>query len=196
MTQERKTIAVNKEIAAKLAEIAKKEGMTLFSLINEILETAIYAHETNLGKCAEIINNYEDLMIAKDIGMIFTPLKLENMVNKLAFQTEGWDQLLNEWYNWGKWIANYTKVRYAGKELEMISKVNKTIFWTSTEIEIKTIPDKKEPREIELRIFGQELELEYLECIVNAFEGIFHEFGFKTDKKEITEGICLLILKK
>ncbi|MHA1378248.1 MAG: hypothetical protein ACTSRG_07685 [Candidatus Helarchaeota archaeon] len=195
MTQERKTIAVNKEIAEKLAEIAKRDGMTLFSLINEILETAIYTQESKLGKCSEIVNKYEDIMVAKDIGMVFVPIKLENMVNKLAFSTEGWDQLLNEWYNYGKWVANYTKVRYPGEEMKMINKVNQTIFWTNTDIEIRSIPNEKNPKEVELRIFGQDLEIEYLECIVNAFEGIFHELGFKTSNKEVSEGICLLHLK-
>ena len=195
MTQERKTIAVNKEIAEKLADIAKTEGMTLFSLINETLETAIYSHEQKI-KFSEIVDEYLDFMVAKDIGMVFAPLKIENMVNKLAFQTEGWDTLLNEWYNWGKWIANYVKVRYPSRELTMIARVSKTIYWTNTEIEIKTIPNEKDPKEVELRIFGQELDIEYLECISNAYEGIFHEFGFKTSNKEISEGICLLHLTK
>ncbi len=172
--------------------------MTLFSLINEILETAIYAHEDLKIKkpFSEIISQYQDLMIAKDIGMIFAPLKIENMVNKLAFTTEGWDQLLNEWYNYGKWVANYTKVRYPGNELKMIAKVNKTLFWTNTEFEVDAKPNAENPTEVELRIFGQELELEFLEGIANAFEGMFHEFRYKTVKKEISEGICILSLKK
>jgi len=37
VSQERKTIAVDKLLADRLAEISKEEGMTLFSLINEIL---------------------------------------------------------------------------------------------------------------------------------------------------------------
>ena len=194
-TQERKTIAVNKEIAERLAEIAKKEGMTLFSLINEVLETSIYTHDTKLGKFSEIVNEFQDIMLAKDLGMVLVPLKLENMVNKLAFQTEGWDQLLNEWYNYGKWVANYTKVRFPDLNLKMIGSVSQTFFWTNTEFAIITKPEK-DPVEVELRIFGQDFDVEYLECMANAYEGMFHEFDFKTEKKEISDGICLLSLKK
>ena len=135
MTHERKTIAVDKEIAEKLADISKSEGMTLYSLINEIMETAIYAYKQKV-KFSDIIDEYLDFMVAKDIGMIFAPLKIENMVNKLAFQTEVWDTLLNELYNYGKLVSNYTKVRYPGNELAMISRVNKTLYLTNTEISI------------------------------------------------------------
>ncbi|MFX0139202.1 MAG: hypothetical protein ACFFDN_36510 [Candidatus Hodarchaeota archaeon] len=179
-----------------MAEIAKKEGMTLFSLINEILETAIFAHEVKLGKLSELIKNYQDLMLAKDMGMVLVPLKLENLVNKLAFQTDGWDELLTNWYGYGKWIANYTKVRFPQNRLKIFESVNKTLYWTNTEFEIKYTPDDQDPDDIELRIFGQDLEIEYLECIVSAYEGIFHEFKYKTTKKEISQGICLLSLKK
>lgn len=195
-SHERKTIAVDKDTAEKLADIAKKEGMTLFSLINEILEIAIYCREAQLGKFSEVVQRYQDLMIAKDIGMILVPLRTENLVHKLAFKTEEFKTLLGEWYNYGKWIANYAKVRFPGDELSIIEKVNKTIYWTRTEFKIKYLPEDQNPKEIELSIFGQELQTEFLECIVSTYEGIFNEFGFKTIKKTVSEGISLVKLKK
>ncbi|MFX1449277.1 MAG: hypothetical protein ACFFCM_00460 [Promethearchaeota archaeon] len=196
ITQERKTIAVNKEIAEKLINIAKKEGMTLISLINEVLETAIYCQEQDLGKCSDIISKYENLMIAKDINLIFIPLNLGNLVHKWAFETVGKKEILKEYFAFGKWIASYSKVRFPEKELEIIADVSKDIFWHGTEIKLNKLPNNQSPNEIELRIFGKNLNREYIECISKVYEGIFHEFKFKTIESEISEGNCYLKLEK
>ena len=190
---ERKTIAVNKEIAEKLAEIAKNEGMTLFSLINEILEGEIYAQEQKLGHSARIVKKFENLMIAKDIGMSFIPVKLLNLAHKHALSSEGRDEILQEYYNYGRWLANYSKIRFPGIELEIITDVSKNLFWQKTEFQIIKKPSKDNPKEVEVRLFGQQLELEYIECIVSIYEGIFHQFNYKTTKKDISEGIAHII---
>ena len=193
---ERKTIAVNKEIAEKLADLAKDEGMTLFSLINEILEGEIYAHEQKLGHSSKIIKKFQNLMIAKDIGMSFIPVKLLNLVHKHGLASEGRDEILQEYYNYGKWLAQYSKIRFPGKELETITAVSKNLFWQKTEFQIIKRPKKENPNELEIRLFGQQLELEYIECIVSIYEGIFSQFDYKTLKKNISEGIAHIIFAK
>ncbi|MHA1299720.1 MAG: hypothetical protein ACTSO9_09815 [Candidatus Helarchaeota archaeon] len=190
MTSERKTVAINKSIADKLSEIAKKEGMTLFSLINEVLEAEIFAHDAKLGRCSKIVHTYQNFSIIKDIGMSFIPYKLLNVINKHAFQTEGKDEIIQEWYKYGQWLANYTKIRFPNKEIETIEEVSRNIFWQKTEFQIIKRPSEKNPREVELRIFGQQLEFEYMECISSVYEGIFHELNFKTVKKDVSEGIA------
>ncbi len=196
ITQERKTIAINKELAEKLANIAKKEGVTLFSLINEALEATIYCHEEKLGKCSEVINNYENLMIARDVNMIFIPLKLGNLVHNWAFKTEGKERILELYFNYGKWIASYSKVRFPEEELNKIEIVSKDIFWHGTEVKLNKIPNLNNPKEIELRIFGKTLNKEYIECISKIYEGILNEFNFKKLESDISEGICFLKFKK
>ncbi|MHA1378249.1 MAG: hypothetical protein ACTSRG_07690 [Candidatus Helarchaeota archaeon] len=166
--------------------------MTLFSLINEILEAEVYAHEIKLGKTSKIIPIFQNLMIAKDIGMSFVPFKLLNLVHKHAFTTEAKDEILQEWYNYGKWLANYSKIRFPKKELQIIENVSKNIFWQSTDFQVIKKPNEKNPKEIEIRLFGQQLEMEYLVCISKVYEGIFHQFNFKTVIKNISDGIAHL----
>ncbi len=197
MSQERKTIAVNKELADRLAEIAKEEGMTLYSLINEVLESAVYCHDAKLGKCSEVVSTFQNLMIAKDIRMSFIPLKLVNLVHKLAFESEGGkEELIREWHEYGRWIANYAKVRFPTNELQTIEKVSLNVFWQNTEFQFKKIPNAANPKEIEIKILGHELELEYVECICSIYEGMFNGFNYETMKKEVSEGVAFLKLKR
>ncbi|MFX0139201.1 MAG: hypothetical protein ACFFDN_36505 [Candidatus Hodarchaeota archaeon] len=165
-------------------------------MINEVLEASIYCYTTNLGKCSDVIHRYENLMIAKDVNLIFIPLKLGNLVHKWAFETKGKEEIFKEWYNYGKWLASYSKVKFPKKELNTIADVSKDIFWHDTEVKLNKIPDDQNPEAIELRIFGQKLNREYIECISKVYEGILNEFKFKMLESEISEGICFLKFKK
>lgn len=135
-------------------------------------------------------------MIAKDVNLIFIPLKLGNLVHKWAFETKGKEEIFKEWYNYGKWLASYSKVKFPKKELNTIADVSKDIFWHDTEVKLNKIPDDQNPEAIELRIFGQKLNREYIECISKVYEGILNEFKFKMLESEISEGICFLKFKK
>lgn len=193
----RKTLAVDKELADKLAEIAKKEGKTIYSLINDLLKAAIRATESIGESCNQIIENYEDLMVAKDIGLILVPLTVADFGFHVAFKDGYQDELIGEWRKWGKWLGSYLKTRFPSQELEAIHRLLKVIFWKDAILDFEPKPENSlDPKEITVRIYGSALKEERTTCISATIEEIFKTIGFNLNNSEILKGICKMDFKK
>ncbi len=192
MSKERKTVAVDKELAEKLSDVAKKEGKTIFSFINDLIKSAIDASEIK-ESFIDILEMHRSFNLARDVGFTLTPLKLENFALSLVFEDEGKkEKLINQWYNWGSWLGNYVKARFPGEEFQYIIKISKTIFISGEVFEF----ENSKSNSVTIRIYGNVMGEERTTLIAKAFEGIFHEFGFKTELKDVSRGICRLQLNK
>jgi len=191
LSKERKTVAVDKELAEKLSEVAKKEGKTIFSFINDLIKSAIDSSEIK-ESFVDVLDMHKSFNLARDVGFTLTPLKLENHALSLVFEDEGKkEKLIDQWYNWGSWLGNYVKARFPGEEFEYIIKISKTIFISGEVFEFENSGNA-----VTIRIYGNVMGEERTTLIAKAFEGIFHEFGYKTDIKDVSRGICRLKLKK
>ncbi|NHI91529.1 MAG: hypothetical protein EAX96_03430 [Candidatus Lokiarchaeota archaeon] len=192
MTQERKTVAVDKELAEKLSDIAKREGKTIFSYINDLIKSAIESAEIK-ESFVEILEKQKNFNLTTDVGFTLTPLKLENFSLSIVFNDEiNKNKLLNQWHNWGSWLGNYIKARFPKEEFEYIKRISNAIFVSGEVFEI----DDNNINELTIRIYGNVMGEERTYCLAAAYEGIFEEFGYKTTLKDVSRGICRLILKK
>ena len=193
---ERKTVAVDKVLAEKLSDIAKREGKTIFSLINELIKAAIDSAEMK-ESFMEILENHKNFNLTKDVGFTLIPLKLENFSLSIVFQDKiTKEKLLNQWRNWGSWLGNYIKARFPDEEFTNIKKISDTIFMSGETFEMDPPNDEKSVNEVTIRIYGNVLGEERTQCLASAFEGIFEEFGFKTTLRDVSRGICRLVLKR
>ena len=192
MTQERKTVAVDKALAEKLADIAKREGKTIFSFINDLIQAAIDSAEIK-ESFTEILEEHRNFSLTKDVGFTLIPLKLENFSLSIVFNDKiTREKLLNQWRNWGSWLGNYIKARFPGDEFKYIEKISNTIFMSGETFEM----DSASINEVTIKIYGNVLGEERTQCLASAFEGIFDELGYTTTLKDVSRGICRLVLKR
>ena len=196
MTQERKTVAVDKALAEKLSDIAKREGKTIFSFINDLIQAAIDSSEMK-ESFTEILEDHRNFNLTKDVGFTLIPLKLENFSLSIVFNDKlTREKLLNQWRNWGSWLGNYIKARFPGEEFEYVRKISKTIFMSGETFEMDPPENKASINEITIRIYGNVLGEERTQCLASCFEGVFEELNFKTTLKDVSRGICRLVLKR
>ncbi|MHA1785973.1 MAG: hypothetical protein ACTSVY_06710 [Candidatus Helarchaeota archaeon] len=192
MTHERKTVAVDKELAEKLADLARREGKTIYSFINDLISAALESASLK-ESFVDILKKQKNFNLTKDVGFTLTPLKLENFSLSIVFKDKiNAEKLLNQWHDWGSWLGNYIKARFPNKEFEYIDRIAKTIFMSGETFEF----DNSKMNEITIRIYGNVLGEERTRCLATAFEGIFEEFGYRVALEDISRGICRLILKK
>ncbi|MHA1144838.1 MAG: hypothetical protein ACTSRW_08890 [Candidatus Helarchaeota archaeon] len=191
----RKTIAVDKELAERLTILAKNEGKTIYSIINELIKSALHASETFNESCTEILSTYEDLMIARDIGLSLMPQSVSDIAYAVAFKDGYGKNLMFEYSKWGEWLGSYLKTRFPGKELKALFRISKVMFWKDANLEFEKNPEN-DPQELVIKIYGSAVKKEYISCIAVAFEKILEAFEFHLTNKDILKGICKLEFKK
>ncbi|MHC1590521.1 MAG: hypothetical protein ACXQS8_00375 [Candidatus Helarchaeales archaeon] len=193
----RKTIAVDKDLADRLAQLAKEEGKTIFSIINELIKNELEATELFKESCSEIIKKHQELMLARDIGLCLMPRSVSNAVYAVAFK-DGYDQaILNEYKKWGEWLGTYLKTRFPGKEIEALYGILNVIYWKDANLELDLHPEgDPEPKRVIIRIFGSAVKEEFSSCISVTCEQIFKTLGYKLVEQDILKGICKLEFQK
>ena len=193
----RKTIAVDKDLADKLAQLAKEEGKTIFSIINDLIKNELEVAELFNESCSEIIKKYQELMLARDIGLCLMPRSVSNAAYAVAFK-DGYDQaILNEYKKWGEWLGTYLKTRFPSKEIEALYGILNVIYWKDANLELDLRPEGDlEPKQVIIRIFGSAVKEEFSSCIAVACEQIFKAMGYKLVEQDILKGICKLEFQK
>ena len=188
---ERKTVAINKEIARKINEIAKKKGKTTYAFLNEILESAIMAEDLDLD-CRNVLKTSYDLKILRDADLTYEPRPLYNLLIELSYD-EHKEKLIKKSLEFGKWLVSFSKVRFAGKELDIIISTLDSLYSRSEEKYNINFQDDNQLIFQRISAFPQKKRLDIESYI---YEGLFSEFGYKLKSRKVTESEYELIFRK
>lgn len=102
----RKMLAADEKLAEQMVKIAKKKGQTLYSLVNEVLEQAVRAHNLGLS-LKRIVDERSIIEAAKGAGLIFTIKPLWFDAIERAFNSGNKRSMLEKWRETGKWYGKY-----------------------------------------------------------------------------------------
>ncbi len=185
----RKNVSIRKDLAEELAHMARDDGRSISSLLNEILSASIQVLKAHDSPITEILQEYEDLMMAKEMGLVLT------CEQEFLEQEEIKKRMIEKWASWGDWLGFYLQARFRDEGLYLVHRISKVIFWKNAKIEFEWDSDLN-PKELTIRIYGSALKPMRGECIVAAYEKIFDHFGFKMAESEVIHGICKIIFKK
>ena len=188
---DRKTIAINKDIAQKINEIAKKKGKTTYAFMNEILESAILAEELDLD-CREVLKTAYDLEILRDADLIYVSRSIYYLLVELSYPDHKYD-LIEKSLEYGKWLGSYSKVRFAEKELNIIKSTLDSLYSRSEEKYSINFQEEELLIFQRYSVFQQHKRLE-LESYI--YEGLFSEFGYELQGRKVTESDYELTFKK
>ena len=188
---DRKTIAINKDIAQKINEIAKKKGKTTYAFMNEILESAIIAEDLELD-CREVLKTAHDLEILRDADLSYVPRSIYYLLIDLSYPDHK-EKLIEKSIDFGKWLGSYSKVRFAEQELDTIRSTLDSLYSRSEEKYSISFKDDEELVFQRYSVFQQEKRLE-LESYI--YEGLFFEFGYDLICRKVTESDYELTFKK
>ncbi|MGP3668050.1 MAG: hypothetical protein ACKD6N_05820 [Candidatus Bathyarchaeota archaeon] len=176
----RKFLAARGDLVEKIKYLAKKRNLTLYSVVNEILEQSLKLEAT--GKTlSQVIEEYNIVKAVKDAGFILTPrilwyelLKKQDNLNITKF-----------WSETGEWFGKYCKTVFPQEDIQkLLEKVISIVFWDLSECILKMDGEKALIRCISSNY--SELQTNILWAFLS---GMMKAFNYKALKTEVVKGI-------
>lgn len=186
--EERKTLMIKEDLVQKLNEIANKSGRTLYGLTNEIVETAIFAHQKSVS-LREAVALFEWVRAAR--VMKFTIAESDLLYRREALaQKQLGQQWLAIWPERGKRLAKFLTTWFPGKNvIELLQEFFTNLIWDCMECQVT----KSEQGEVFFRcVFMPELPPERVETWVMELDGYFEAIGYRRRSRDTTGGLILL----
>ena len=186
----RKFLAARADLATKLSKIAKSRNVTLYGLLNEILEQAIRANDFG-DDLSQILDNHFFIKMAKKNGFILVPEKIWCTILEETFGKNE-ESLNSAFYNVGSWYGKYFSTVFSNNDaIEQVEKALKSILWNVPNLNLA-----KNGNEITLQCTEPKFTDSHTAFLSTIFEGIIHSFGYATDAKDVSRGIISLTFKK
>lgn len=182
----RSTLSVNGEIAKELLALARERNMTLFSLTNQILETAIIL--MRMGVDFQGLRNLAGVMkILKDLDAVTIPSDfLDKLIGELYKANQ--KELLSSFKQLGMELAEYFKLE--AMDIEKLVSMAQTLstFFPLKRVGLKRINSKS----YELSAVGVGGRIESTTCVYFFIEGVLERYGFEIQDKTIGRGLIIV----
>lgn len=178
----RRFLTARANLVEKIDDIAKKEGRTMFSIVNEALEAFLIAYEKN----RTLFNIIEELKIietAKNAGMIFVPENFhEYLISYISFDRNICKSWREAGYIFGKHLEvnNIKEPKNMERAIKYVIGENSEIIFSENKM-VCICPKMSERRSEEVAEF---------------LEGLMESFGFTVITKEVSKGIIVIRVKK
>ncbi len=193
--QERKILAVSKDLMEKLVGITKKYGVTLYSYLNtNVMQSAIFADKLKLP-LKTIMREYEGFKLVSELDILFFPAPIWYAASKYGVRNLDWEQ---KWREFGTWAADYLKNRRKNLDLRTLTDLTRISFLQDEkkDARVELVQLHDEEYDFEFKIYGISIPKSVMQGTAALFDVITQKIGFKTTDWEITHGICILRLKK
>jgi len=188
---ERRLMAVRGDLVEKVIWVANRNGKTVYSFVNEVMEQALEAEE--MGRSLkEIVELYKLLEIEKKSGaVLMTRERLSFLIEKL-YPLEK-EALLEKWYDSGQWYGKYLLLRFGeGEPVEMLEKLLHVYAWDAGEIYVST-----EGGSVHLRCVAPSHSHEgETELFSRYLEGVMNSLGYNLKRRDLSKGLVLLDFEK
>jgi hypothetical protein len=188
--RDKKLVMVSSDLLEKAMKIANKEGKTITTFVNDLLEQAIRAHEMklNLRDCLELC---ELLEVEKKAGAVITIADTWRYLVEKLYPKEK-DALLERWRKAGEWYGKYLSTRFYGQDqAEVFRRLLKSCRWELSEVDIC-----KESGVLRVRCVAPSFSNEDTELFSKFLEGVASSMNYELMKEDSLRGIIYLEFKE
>jgi hypothetical protein len=177
----RKMLAAREDLADKMSAIAAARGLTLFSLVNELLEVAIKVDDMGIS-IRETVDAYELTREAQDAS--FT-LVLESLLYETAdIATEKANQeTLKTWLDAGVWVARRYIARGEKDPLGAYEREVKVFGWN-----ISSFTMERAGQKVAIRMVSPRFSKNYTVLFNRYLMGILKGSGYEVTFNEVGRG--------
>jgi hypothetical protein len=181
----RKTLVAREDLVDRLSEVAKQRGYSLYAMVNEVLELAVKAEETDID-LKRVVEERDVLRAAREGGFILGLESLWYEMAELAYE-KAKSRALESWFEAGVWLAK----RYATGEVEdafaAFKKDLEAFTWNAPEFAVEKAEGK-----VSVRVISPRFTESYTVLFTSFLEGALDAFGYKTTSKEVSRGAIRL----
>jgi hypothetical protein len=180
-------LAVRGELADRVSEIAKHRGFTLFSFVNDALDSAIKIEQQGLT-VDEVLQGHRTLQAAKEAGFVPCPESLLYEAVDLAYWAEG-ERLSDSWLEAGARCAKLYLVREIHSPLDRFKRDIRDLTWHASDI---SLDEGKADRNLIVRCLGRKFSEGYALLFSRFLEGAFSTLGYSCERREVAKGALVL----
>jgi hypothetical protein len=181
----RKTLVAREDLVDRLSEVAKGRGYSLYAMVNEVLELAVKAEETDID-LKRVVEERNVLRAAREAGFILGLESLWYEMAELAYE-KAKSRALKSWFEAGVWLAK----RYATGEVEdafaAFKKDLEVFTWNAPEFAVEKAEGK-----VSVRVISPRFTESYTVLFASFLEGALDAFGYKIASKEVSRGAIRL----
>jgi hypothetical protein len=172
---------ISKEVASALSDEAKKEGRTLFSLSNEIIEIYLQARRKNYD-FKEMLNTYATIKQLKEAGYVLVPSEIFDMLVS-SFPLEKRKALLQSFHESGNKLAKILE----DTNLSLVTELKLLIKLLFRDLSVNVEQDRRDL--LALTIMSIDYD-EIKSSIVSEFlEGFLKGYNHILIRKEMMKGL-------
>jgi len=175
----RKTVMAREDLANRLIEISKKQGRTLYDLVNMIFELAVKAESEGLN-LESLIEESRILKNARKSCMIIGFEGLWYDMAEIAYKKSP-EETVKRWVEAGEWLAK--RYIYEDKPMESLLNILKAAAWETPEYKIES-----EEGKVKIQILNMRYPETYAHLYACLIEGILETYGYKTVEKTVSTG--------
>jgi hypothetical protein len=174
-------LAAREDLADKMSAIAAARGLTLFSLVNELLEVAIKVDDMGIS-IRETVDAYELTREAQNSS--FT-LVLESLLYDTAdIATEKANQeTLKIWFDAGVWVARRYIARGENDPLGVYEREVKVFGWN-----ISSFTMERSRQKVAIRMVSPRFSKNYTVLFNRYLMGILKGSGYEVTFNEVGRG--------
>lgn len=178
----RRFITAKAELVEKIDEIAKKDGRTIFSIVNEALEAFLMAYERS-RTLSNIMKELKIVETAKNAGMMLVPEDFhEQLISRISFDQSMYKSWREAGYIFGKHLEvnDINEPKDVERAIKYVIGEGSEIVFSENKV-VCICPKMSEKRTEEVAEF---------------LEGLMESSGFVILKKEISKGIIVIRVKR
>jgi hypothetical protein len=177
----RKMLAAREDLADKMSAIAAQRGLTLFSLVNELLEVAIKVEYMGIS-LKEAVDAYELTKEAQDASFTLVLESLLYDTADLAFENAN-EAALKTWFDAGVWVARRYIARGSKDPLSAYEQELKVFGWN-----ISSFTFDRSGGDASIRIVSPRFSKNFTVLLNSYLLGILDGSGYEVTFNEVGRG--------
>jgi hypothetical protein len=184
----KKLVYVSESLVDEISKISRARDTHVGKFVEDALRQAVTM--TRDGQdLAQVVDFYNVMRAHRVLGGAFIPSSiLDFMVENLWKEKQ--EQLLECFYESGKWYGTYLKDKYA-EPVEALEPFLKLTRWELNDVEVKDWGNN-----VKVRCVSTVLTNEGTLLLSRFLEGLMHALGYKTEKVDCLKGLIILESKK
>ncbi|MGE5188321.1 MAG: hypothetical protein ACM3JE_04770, partial [Betaproteobacteria bacterium] len=177
----RKMLAAREDLADQMSAIAAQRGLTLFSLVNELLEVAIKVEDMGIS-LKEAVDAYELTREAQNASFTLVLESLLYDTSDLAFEKAS-PEALKIWFDAGVWVAKRYIARGVKDPLSVYEQELKVFGWN-----ISSFTFDRNGQDVSIRIVSPRFSKNFTVLFNSYLLGILSGSGYGETFNEVGRG--------
>lgn len=185
-SKDKKLVWVRADILSHINRIANREGKTITTFVNEVLEQSIRVYDMKLT-LTEVVDIYTLTRMSREGGNLVLPRDVVRyLISKVYYSNR--DELLQVFHDAGAWFGKYILARIGSENLvERLQQILYVNIWDLNEVYVN-----KDGNTISIRCVAPQLSVEETELLASYVDGMLDSIGFKQVEREIIRGIIII----